>query len=744
MKRIIMMLVAFGLTIFPLPGMAAEGESQFRIPSTERTVQGEGLIDENKAREALTSFLPWIPEDVKLSASLQDTTGDGVMAWVFEDSRRPGNGFDSFRASIDARNGNLFSFCYHPPRAQYKTREMAFSRDAAYRIAFDYLNKMQGSRTADLEFQSDAPHFKTVNNPFSTDFVFTWVRKLNGIVVNSDGVTIGVDAYTGRINQYWSNWHDVSFPSAEGMRANENIEQDILERLDLYLCYVSEQERYGYKSGNGKLSPIYRINAQWPMFDAYSGGFIDLTGKVISDEGARLFDKDILFKSAEQTGLTESNVSSAPGPESIQQTAKKYMGLLGYTGEVRQAGGGYSGYPGKGQQYLSYAPARDVSSLRVEIDAHTGQFVGFSREGAFGSPGSFPGIDRQKAEEKAREAITRFNPELENQLVLSASLYPDDNRGLYHLSFTRLINGLPFSGQGLFMVIDRGSGEIINYRLNWAPVEIMPHPSLINEEKAKQVLKNSQLLIPCYNYPFAKNGMPGTTPQLVYHLKDILGVDAVSGELLYSPYTQDGSKDGYPARTADNPSLELLHQNGVIMSAVCAPSSPASRRNVIQALLGACRLEPIFENAIEPDPGHNATITDQKDIDLINGAVSSGIIEKDQKIDLNQPISRQEAAVWAVKLLGYRDVAEMSVRVELLLKDTDQISSQYWNYIGIAYGLGLLKEREPAYLCPAQELSWTDLGDLIARFIPLTEAHTAGTGYPRSFRVYGGTSIQMR
>jgi len=90
MKRMVAWLLAAALFILPLPAMAAEAGCNPQIsPIADPAANGQSYIDKEKAREALKAFLPWLTGAGQLSASLEDSMGDGIKTWVFQDPSRP-------------------------------------------------------------------------------------------------------------------------------------------------------------------------------------------------------------------------------------------------------------------------------------------------------------------------------------------------------------------------------------------------------------------------------------------------------------------------------------------------------------------------------------------------------------------------------------------------------------------------------------------------------------------------------
>nr|WP_269136050.1 S-layer homology domain-containing protein [Sporosarcina cyprini] len=93
----------------------------------------------------------------------------------------------------------------------------------------------------------------------------------------------------------------------------------------------------------------------------------------------------------------------------------------------------------------------------------------------------------------------------------------------------------------------------------------------------------------------------------------------------------------------------------------------------------------------------------------IEHAVSIGLINADQAtFDVDAPMTREELAVWYVKVLGLEKAAEHTDLYKVDFEDKDQISKEFAGYVAIANAKGLVKAEDNKFN-PKQEVSYADL-----------------------------------
>ncbi|MDD4550359.1 MAG: S-layer homology domain-containing protein, partial [Syntrophomonadaceae bacterium] len=104
-----------------------------------------------------------------------------------------------------------------------------------------------------------------------------------------------------------------------------------------------------------------------------------------------------------------------------------------------------------------------------------------------------------------------------------------------------------------------------------------------------------------------------------------------------------------------------------------------------------------------------------QDIRLYKQAIASKIIPNQGKFNPLATISREELAIWSINTLGLDEVGQMKNLIAVPVNDADKISLGKQNYIGLAYGLGLIKPDENGNINPQQAVTWNDLATCVTR-----------------------------
>jgi len=84
----------------------------------------------------------------------------------------------------------------------------------------------------------------------------------------------------------------------------------------------------------------------------------------------------------------------------------------------------------------------------------------------------------------------------------------------------------------------------------------------------------------------------------------------------------------------------------------------------------------------------------------------------------DEPLTRETMAAWLVRALGHEEMAEMSSRIELPVKDADQVEPTLRNHVAIACGLGLMTGDETGFFRPQDNLTLAELTALATKAAP--------------------------
>jgi len=107
------------------------------------------------------------------------------------------------------------------------------------------------------------------------------------------------------------------------------------------------------------------------------------------------------------------------------------------------------------------------------------------------------------------------------------------------------------------------------------------------------------------------------------------------------------------------------------------------------------------------------------DYDAFALAASRGIISHQAEFDPDGHINREELAVWAIKGLGYDNIARIKNPIGTPVQDAGKISPDRRNYVGLAHGLGILTPDAQNNLRPQDMVSRAEMAITASRILAL-------------------------
>lgn len=160
-----------------------------------------------------------------------------------------------------------------------------------------------------------------------------------------------------------------------------------------------------------------------------------------------------------------------------------------------------------------------------------------------------PKLSRQEAKVKAEGFINKIDPNLLKQLK-----YMDNNQMVfadisYNFNYIRIVNGIPFYNNSVYLDINRQTGEVQNYYCNWTDDLVFPAADkAISLENAQNAYKQKLGLMLAYNSAY-DNQNPKTyaayVPKYTNNFIDALTGEKIELEGYYGPYYGDGRGMGY-------------------------------------------------------------------------------------------------------------------------------------------------------------------------------------------------------
>ncbi|MCL6561189.1 MAG: S-layer homology domain-containing protein, partial [Firmicutes bacterium] len=490
---------------------------------------------------------------------------------------------------------------------------------------------------------------------------------------------------------------------------------------------------------------VYQLNSPgFLRIDPSSGDALNPFGKIIPLGQYKLFPS-LPVPAAGGTAAGRPGAAGRPAQKinqaEAQNTAREFFKKLGFEGEVTHSGGSRSddgifvdeewSFTLKDEEsWKTVGPRRHRS---VGIDTRTGEVKSYHDSDYFEYAGTGSGagaveqdVTRDTARARAMEFIRLVHPERLGQVIEEQEHYEYSYPGSKErqFSFVRLVNGIPFMRDGIRISVSAG-GEIVSYSCDWHTVEFPDTAGVITREEAERIFLENITLKPLYFFLQEEDKpWPGKRPvlSLAFNAHWGEGIDARTGQ----PVVMDWQKvrtekkgasmvpQGHWAATP----LALLAGSGLLPEEGFDPDGPVSRRDAVRVLMSANGAGYHAPGEGGETSGFGDIAPNDRDYAVIQAAEQRGILEGGGNFSPEQPVTRETFAIWLVRALGYKEIANMPVKIEIKLADAELVNENSRNYVAIACGLGLMQGDENGLFRPSDNITWAELSSLVTRAMP--------------------------
>lgn len=693
MKRKSLLIIAVMLIftlVIPAQGFAANMDKEL----------------ENAIKIAKSKFA--VPEDYIFSSSISTSGTKKVyyLNWRSPDTTNS----TRINVSVD-ENGMILNYNKYTPYDYTRTKKLpTLSRQEAKAKADAHIEKIAPGLLRELEYIES-----TSSSIQETSYYFRYYRVANGVPFYNDGVYIAVNRDNGDLQDYSRSWTDgLKFPSAANPITVKEAEAAYVKSLGLRLIY-----RFSENDGAIKAFPVYV-----PVYDNNNYAIDAMTGEV------RRLSGNYYVTFADDAGMVSFNqkaaVAEAAGeirlsPEELEAVAE--AGKLISKEEAEKVARAakfldlsdefkvdyfYLGtnWPDKNDyswQLQFTRPADDetgyITYISVTVNAKTGEITSFY----ISTPdaGSLkPKKDITVAKAEADAFLKEYYPEYFKQLEYNKQddenrIYANDTR--FYLSYSRLVDKVPFPDNGVSITYDNLTGEITSFNLNW--FNSISFPGVDNaiglEAAAGSLFKNVGLKLE-YKIEseekaqdtYVANQAGNVKAVLVYSLdaNKPLYIDAISGALLNYNGTEykEPEKIDYTdikGHFAEK-QIMVLADNGIFLEGKEFKPNDSITQLDFMTLLSKTL------NYYGPDITPKST---GKEVDDLYAFLQREGIVRDGEKQPAQTVTREEAVKYIIRALKYDKVADIGSIFIVEFKDKASISPELTGYVAIASGLGIVK-----------------------------------------------------
>lgn len=596
--------------------------------------------------------------------------------------------------TVDSDTGDVVSMNRWDNSNTIPSKIPAYSKDQALKKAQEIGKKLQPSNFDQTKLYEKT---KYGTEPFYTSldyYSFKFIRIINGIQMQDNGITITLDKNTLEMKSYEFDWDKGPFPDAAKAISLDEAKKVFGDKLGIELSY---RLIYNYSEKTETPILVYTLKDSNRPIDALTGEILDYSVIRYMEEAKN--DSSTANVGGSLTPEEQSTVDSNSkliSKDAAIETVKKYVSQANsfqlenaglYTNEIRKTASWHLSW------YKDNGENKSRSYLNAQVNAETSELISFTLygEGFYFDEKTEPKFNKAQAKEIAEKFIKEQQAEKfasteyrDNKVNEYVEKYPDN----YSFTYINKQNGALCPFNNFNAVVSSQTGEILSYSMEWVDIKLPSTEGAMSLENAYKALYNnldfSMQYIRNYNYTKGANRVPEI--KLAYVLENFSGmIDSKNGTVL--DYNGKPVKESKKVEFSDikghsaEKDIQLLAEMGILddESSKFNPNSELLQKDFVKMIVKA--IEPYYST-------YSDNSNDEYDV-YYRIAIERKIISEKEKLP-NAQISRQIAAKMLVRALNIGFVAELSNIYTLPFKDAKSIGTQYKGYAAIASELGIV------------------------------------------------------
>lgn len=592
----------------------------------------------------------------------------------------------------------------------------------------------------------------TVKNNDSTPrygmsiYSFMYNRTINKIPCESNHISVGVDAVTGKVTSYEITWdEDLKVPSSDKVIDQQEAENTFDKNTKMSLSYNSYMEKPTSQQED-KTKIVYTLDASSPlMIDAANGKALTWNGEYMESAKTRNItdqQKEEILKNAKMTEKFSSAISSEIAEQVIKDKIKNLFGDGYEVNAVNYEENGY-GYPGKERKVWSGDFVKKDTSTnfgppegRISIDALTEELVRIDKFD-FNDKGEEkfqPKLTWEQAYDNAIGFITKNCPQKIKEINTEQKncnnqlpMYRGISNRFITFNFGRMINGIGFNSgmsynnDGINITFDTKTGEMNSFSYMWQDkLDLSSAANIISSEEAKKTFLNTNKPQLIYLLLNKEGNLDNSNSkiQLVYSIGDmnnpLNSIDAHTGKLLnFYGENIDDNMDVFKGKvkgSAVEKEATILASQGIIDTKDFKLDAGVTRLQLVKILVNAKGFNPYLKSMNDLSFTNGIGAKDSTDYKYVQLGVMYGIIQdKKEEFKGDELVTREELSKSLVKLLGYDKIAEIKGLINIPYVDGNTISTDKAGYVSLAGGLKLIEASSDNKIRPKDTVTMSEL-----------------------------------
>lgn len=556
---------------------------------------------------------------------------------------------------------------------------------------------------------------KKIENLTNQGFNFSYARLDNNIPVYGDHISVTVDGFTGKVTSYSIQWTDnLNLPSKDGIIDEKKGTDLVSENTKMSLTYIPSIDVLNPEIEKETKLAYTNESDTSNIIDAKTGEVLNidkLTGRKVKSKDITAVQKEEIYKNSQST----QNLNKAVTSDEAEEIAKEKLKLLyneDFTVSSPSYGERSSGINGNRIKTWDISfivkNSSDINNNgNVSINASNGEILDIYRYTQFPSNDEQqfqPKLTSEQAYDKAIQIISQFYPEKIKDIKTKQNIINSSNTtSNLNFNFQRLVNGVPYKYDGINLDFSTKTGELLNLNCNWEDsVSIPASSNTISTDDAKKIFLLNNIPELMYMLIYKDNSSQNNEKEvnLVYstnnlYYNDSTYIDAFTGKLLdYYGRELDDSFSNFQ-NTVKGSSVEkeatILASNGIIDTKDFKLDGNITNLQFIKILTNIKNFNSYYGNNDNTDLKISTTIAkDSADYKYLQLAVNAGIIDNSGEFKPSDLVTREQAAMYLVKLLHYDKIGKLKDAFNFQPADKDSISTDYVGYVSLAKALGLI------------------------------------------------------
>lgn len=652
------------------------------------------------AAELVKNRVP-VPADVQnFTSNYYEYEGRGQ--WEFQWVAKG----ETLSAVLDVGSGDLVSiYSYGDIYLGDGSRIPKVNKNEALKVAQDFLKQAAPSKYSKLKLTDRVPDPQAYAK--EQDYTFYFERMENGVPCAFNGAEMRVSSTTGKVSYYYLNWDYQSKIPVVKDPIPEDKADEIMKSEGFEQMYFRPSPEIEGKEQEVKL--VYGINEpRRALVDADSGEFItnnwfytlrDAGGE--GGFGGMAAEADEARGNGKQlTPIEEEEVQAIANLLSKEQAQEAVLKHFQLPEGFKLDSARLFEDERKNRMWniswnMTSADNQNSGHMAASVNAKTGELLSYSKYIYY------PGMGEEakkysvaEAKEIGEEFLKGIQPVKMTQVRSFDRGRQNDASRTAMFNYARLVNGIPFYEDSISIEVDRVTGEVSSFYVQWGNFAFPKASPGVDKDKAyTNLIEVNPVELGYLRVDVPNNDRSEQKIGLYYFLKNYQPrlVDAMTGKVLLDSGKEYLSElnveftDIAGSPYADD--IQLLFSMGIVgdNTGKYRPKGQLASGDFIKMLVLASGWFPGEGDTLEdvPDDWYRP---------YYQTAVYYGVLDADNLPKPDQKVSRMECARALVTAAGLKKAAVLEGIYKVPTTDGSQIGEKDKGFAAIALKMGLLPE----------------------------------------------------